>query len=99
MNVEGNHDIEWVPLLEPSFKAYNARWPNPYEASGSSSNLYYSFEAAGVHFLMLGSYADYAVESDQYEWLKVGPLPMCVDFYCVAYSSTKSYIPSILECR
>jgi hypothetical protein len=30
----------------------------PDALSGSSSNLYFSFEAAGVHFLMLGSYTD-----------------------------------------
>jgi hypothetical protein len=43
----------------------------PFEESGSGSNLYYSFDAAGVHVIMLGSYTDYDEESDQYAWLKV----------------------------
>ncbi|KAM1256354.1 hypothetical protein ACFX1Q_030492 [Malus domestica] len=42
----------------------------PYEESGSSSNLYYSFEVAGVHAIMLGSYTDNDEYSDQYRWLK-----------------------------
>ncbi|CAA6660686.1 unnamed protein product [Spirodela intermedia] len=70
MVTEGNHEIEWLPLIE-SFKAYNARWRMPYELSGSSSNLYYSFDAAGgaVHVIMLGSYTDFAVGTAQYSWL------------------------------
>lgn len=42
----------------------------PFEESGSTSNLYYSFEVAGVHVVMLGSYADFSPSSDQYKWLK-----------------------------
>jgi len=47
----------------------------PYEESGSSSNLYYSFDVAGgaIHVVMLGSYADFGSDSDQYKWL-VGDL-------------------------
>eukprot|EP00271_Cylindrocystis_brebissonii_P015674 TRINITY_DN38638_c0_g1_i1.p1 TRINITY_DN38638_c0_g1~~TRINITY_DN38638_c0_g1_i1.p1 ORF type:complete len:661 (-),score=50.59 TRINITY_DN38638_c0_g1_i1:630-2567(-) len=70
MMVEGNHEIENVFGLEPAFKAYNARWPMPAAVSGSPSNMYYSFETGGAHFLMLGSYADYSPGSEQYEWLK-----------------------------
>lgn len=73
MTVEGNHEIETIPILHgKGFTAYNARWPMAYEASGSSSNLYYSFDVAGgsVHVIMLGSYADYGADSDQYKWLK-----------------------------
>ncbi|CAA6660687.1 unnamed protein product [Spirodela intermedia] len=70
MVTEGNHEIEKVSTIE-SFRAYNARWRMPYELSGSSSNLYYSFDAAGgaVHVIMLGSYTDFAVGTAQYNWL------------------------------
>eukprot|EP01018_Ginkgo_biloba_P012855 Gb_31163 [translate_table: standard] len=71
MVTEGNHEIETVPILVTQpFTAYNARWRMPFEESGSSSNLYYSFDVAGVHIIMLGSYIDYEKNSDQYEWLQ-----------------------------
>ena len=59
MTTEGNHEVEdphWCGLLlkEP-FVAYNSRYKNPSDASGSLSNLYYSYESAGVHWLMLGT--------------------------------------------
>lgn len=71
MVTEGNHDEEAIPLIEEGFKAYNTRWEMPYLESGSTSNLYYSFEVAGVHVLMLGSYTNYANASAQYKWLQV----------------------------
>ncbi|XP_051135312.1 purple acid phosphatase 18-like [Andrographis paniculata] len=70
MVTQGNHEEERIPLLEHSFKSYNARWKMPYEESASGSNLYYSFEVAGVHAIMLGSYTDYDENSEQYAWLK-----------------------------
>ncbi|KAI3894435.1 hypothetical protein MKX03_003840 [Papaver bracteatum] len=71
MVTQGNHEIEKFPLLHPKpFTAYNARWRMPYEESASSSNLYYSFEISGVHVIMLGSYADFESDSDQYKWLQ-----------------------------
>lgn len=42
----------------------------PFEESGSTSNLYYSFEVAGVHVVVLGSYVDFGSDSDQYRWLE-----------------------------
>ncbi|KAG2682229.1 hypothetical protein I3760_11G182600 [Carya illinoinensis] len=71
MVTEGNHEEENIPLLKDGFESYNSRWKMPFEESGSSSNLYYSFEVAGVHVIMLGSYEDYDEQSDQYRWLKV----------------------------
>jgi hypothetical protein len=71
MVTEGNHEKEHIPFLETGFRSYNARWKMPYEESGSTSNLYYSFEVAGAHIIMLGSYTDYDETSDQYAWLKV----------------------------
>ncbi|KAG9454072.1 hypothetical protein H6P81_006976 [Aristolochia fimbriata] len=70
MVTQGNHEKENIPFIKEGFEAYNARWKMPYEESGSGSNLYYSFEVAGVHIIMLGSYADYDKYSDQYNWLK-----------------------------
>ncbi|XP_028784928.1 purple acid phosphatase 22 [Neltuma alba] len=71
MVTEGNHEIESFPTTYPeSFTAFNARWPMPFKESGSTSNLYYSFEVAGAHVLMLGSYIDFHVDSDQYKWLQ-----------------------------
>ncbi|KAJ0966149.1 hypothetical protein J5N97_027287 [Dioscorea zingiberensis] len=70
MVTEGNHEKESILLFKAGFQAYNARWRMPYEQSGSPSNLFYSFEVAGVHIIMLGSYTDYDVYSDQHAWLK-----------------------------
>ncbi|XP_022877526.1 purple acid phosphatase 18-like [Olea europaea var. sylvestris] len=70
MVTQGNHEKEEIPILKDGFVSYNSRWKMPFEESGSSSNLYYSFEVAGVHVVMLGSYTDYDEYSDQYSWLK-----------------------------
>ncbi|XP_057777880.1 probable purple acid phosphatase 20 [Salvia miltiorrhiza] len=71
MVTQGNHEVERIKLLHPTpFTAYNARWVMPYEECASPSNLFYSFQAAGVHVIMLGSYADFRPASDQYRWLQ-----------------------------
>lgn len=70
MVTQGNHEQEIFPMIYPKgFKAYNSRWPMPYKESGSESNLYYSFDVVGSHIIMLGSYADFDRDSDQYKWL------------------------------
>lgn len=71
MVTAGNHEVESIPFVEDGFQSYNARWKMPFKESGSNSNLYYSFEVAGVHVVMLGSYTDYDESSEQYSWLKV----------------------------
>ncbi|KAL0338615.1 UNVERIFIED_CONTAM: Purple acid phosphatase 22 [Sesamum angustifolium] len=71
MVTEGNHEIETFPIIYPhGFKAYKARWLMPHQESGSASNLYYSFDVAGVHIIMLGSYTDFDSNSNQYKWLQ-----------------------------
>ncbi|PNX78104.1 purple acid phosphatase, partial [Trifolium pratense] len=71
MVTEGNHEIETIPIIQPdAFRSYNARWPMPYNQSGSTSNLYYSFEVASTHIIMLGSYTDFDEHSKQYKWLQ-----------------------------
>ncbi|KAG8376697.1 hypothetical protein BUALT_Bualt09G0090900 [Buddleja alternifolia] len=70
MVTQGNHEIEKIPAVHPeSFTSYNARWVMPYEESASPSNLYYSFQVAGVHVIMLGSYTEFGSDSTQYRWL------------------------------
>ncbi|MBA0677341.1 hypothetical protein Goari_018755, partial [Gossypium aridum] len=50
MATEGDHEIEFFPWIRRhTFKAYNACWLMPYKESGSTSNLYYSFDIAMVH--------------------------------------------------
>ncbi|CAN0846970.1 Probable purple acid phosphatase 20, partial [Linum grandiflorum] len=71
MVTQGNHEVEKIPLIHKTpFTAYNARWRMPFEESGSTSNLYYSFDVAGAHVVMLGSYTDFGPFSDQYKWLQ-----------------------------
>nr|DAD28800.1 TPA_asm: hypothetical protein HUJ06_030268 [Nelumbo nucifera] len=70
MVTQGNHEVEKIPIVHShSFTSYNARWHMPFEESGSNSNLYYSFEVAGVHVIMLGSYTDFGPSSGQFRWL------------------------------
>lgn len=68
---EGNHEIE--PSKDkygtPDFLAYTKRFRMPYEHSGSTSPLYYSYDLAGAHIVMLGSYDEYEEGSEQFEWL------------------------------
>ncbi|KAF5473837.1 hypothetical protein F2P56_005792 [Juglans regia] len=71
MVTQGNHEVEKIPVIHSKpFTAYNARWRMPFEQSGSDSNLYYSFNVAGVHIIMLSSYTDFDPSSQQYKWLE-----------------------------
>nr|XP_043625002.1 purple acid phosphatase 15 [Erigeron canadensis] len=69
MAIEGNHEIEEQGGSK-TFAAYNARFAFPSKESGSESTMYYSFNAGGIHFLMLGGYIAYDESSDQYKWLQ-----------------------------
>ncbi|KAL1211928.1 Purple acid phosphatase 15 [Cardamine amara subsp. amara] len=69
MVVEGNHEIE-LQAEDKKFEAYSSRFAFPFKESGSSSTLYYSFNAGGIHFIMLGAYIAYDKSAEQYEWLK-----------------------------
>lgn len=72
MYTEGNHEIEAShdKYDTPDFLAYMKRFKMPYEHCGSDTQLYYSYDVAGAHIIMLGSYAEYDIDSAQYEWLK-----------------------------
>ncbi|KAL5798743.1 hypothetical protein ACOSQ2_003563 [Xanthoceras sorbifolium] len=69
MVVEGNHEIE-EQAEKQTFAAYSSRFAFPSEESGSSSSFYYSFNAGGIHFIMLGAYISYNKSADQYKWLE-----------------------------
>lgn len=69
MVIEGNHEIE-PQAAGVTFKSYLSRFSVPSNESGSNSNFYYSFDAGGVHFIMLGAYTDYNQTGVQYAWLK-----------------------------
>ena len=58
MVVEGNHEIE-EQAGNRTFEAYSSRFAFPSQESGSTSTFYYSFNAGGIHFIMLGAYIDY----------------------------------------
>lgn len=58
MVLEGNHEIE-EQAQNQTFAAYSSRFAFPSEESGSSSTFYYSFNAGGIHFVMLGAYIAY----------------------------------------
>ncbi|KFM25345.1 Purple acid phosphatase 18 [Auxenochlorella protothecoides] len=68
MFTEGNHERERASGV-PSWLAYTSRFHLPHAASGSGSPLYYSYDLAGAHVVMLGSYTDHGADSDQAEWL------------------------------
>lgn len=58
MVIEGNHEIE--PQADGvTFESYLKRFAVPSNESGSNNNFYYSFDAGGVHFIMLGAYINY----------------------------------------
>ncbi|VAI17406.1 unnamed protein product [Triticum turgidum subsp. durum] len=71
MVTEGNHEIE--PQGHggaATFASYLARFAVPSEESGSNTKFYYSFNAGGIHFIMLGAYVDYNRTGAQYSWLE-----------------------------
>ncbi|CAM8983600.1 unnamed protein product [Rhodiola kirilowii] len=69
MVVAGNHELE-SQAENQTFVSYKSRFAFPTKESKSNSPMYYSFNAGGVHFLMLGGYAPYDSSADQYKWLE-----------------------------
>lgn len=58
MVVEGNHELE-EQGQHKKFEAYKSRFAFPSVESGSNSEFYYSFNAGGIHFIMLGPYISF----------------------------------------
>ena len=77
----GNHEVEQegaLPATQTQFLAYQMRFRMPsVEAKAVDGNLYYSFEIASAHVIMLNSYMDYSPSSNQYKWL-LNDLASCV---------------------
>ncbi|XWS47232.1 hypothetical protein CRYUN_Cryun14cG0134800 [Craigia yunnanensis] len=69
MVVEGNHEIEEQDGNQ-RFVAYSSRFAFSSKENESSSIFYYSFNAGGIHFIMLGAYIDYSKSAEQYKWLE-----------------------------
>lgn len=63
MVIEGNHEIE-PQAANLKFISYMTRFAVPAQESGSNSSFYYSFDAGGIHFIMLGAYVDYNQTGD-----------------------------------
>ncbi|KAJ4818859.1 Purple acid phosphatase [Rhynchospora pubera] len=69
MVVEGNHEIE-SQGQHKKFEAYKSRFAFPSVESSSNSEFYYSFNAGGIHFIMLGAYTNFKRSGEQYKWLE-----------------------------
>lgn len=75
----GNHELEpqhnatYAAGLanNTQFQSYISRNPTSIlaGASGSDSPLWYSVNVGPAHMIYLSNYADFAVGSDQYDWL------------------------------
>ena len=75
----GNHELEPQYLAtyasglnnNQQFQSYVSRNPTNILAgqSGSDSPLWYSVNVGPAHIIYLSNYADFAVGSDQYNWL------------------------------
>ena len=63
MVIGGNHEIE-PQASGVTFKSYLTRFAVPSDESGSKTNMYYSFDAGGIHIVMLGAYVDYDKSSE-----------------------------------
>ena len=68
MFTEGNHERERARGV-PDWLAYTTRFHLPHASAGSASPLYYSYDIAGAHVVMLGSYTDHDAHSEQAAWL------------------------------
>jgi hypothetical protein len=66
----GNHEIEQQDDANNTiFASVGARWKTPYEAAGSTSQFWYSYNTGPVHGIFVSIYFDYTPGSDQWEWL------------------------------
>jgi predicted phosphodiesterase len=67
----GNHENEEQDgCAGCGFQAYLSRIDMPYEASGSDSEFWYSFNFSMFHIVSISSEHDYSEESSQYQWLE-----------------------------
>lgn len=64
----GNHEVEVAPN-QTNYLAYTSRYIMPYKSNQLSSPLFYSFDIANAHVIMLNSYSDFSINSPQYNFL------------------------------
>ncbi len=64
----GNHEDRGEEGVE-GIDVYEKLFSNPGEASGSGSELYYSFEYANAHYTVIDSNADIEPDSEQGQWI------------------------------
>jgi len=82
MVIEGNHEIEPQGHGgEVTFASYLARFAVPSNESGSNTKFYYSFNAGGIHFIMLGAYVNYNHTGNNLFTTVVSSL-CTISFYC-----------------
>ncbi|CAA2953104.1 purple acid phosphatase 2-like [Olea europaea var. sylvestris] len=72
----GNHELDFVPDIGETkpFKPYTHRFFVPYQASGSTSPLWYSIKRASAYIIVMSSYSAYGKYTPQYKWL-ISELP------------------------
>ncbi|KAJ0087370.1 hypothetical protein Patl1_09226 [Pistacia atlantica] len=67
----GNHELDFAPDLgeRKPFKPYTDRYHVPYEASLSTSPLWYSIKRASAYIIVMSSYSAFGKYTPQYKWL------------------------------
>lgn len=70
MVIEGNHELE-TQIDNKTFVAYKARFAVPSSESNSGTSMYYSFDAGGIHFVMIGAYINYNRTGTFLEFLQI----------------------------
>eukprot|EP00966_Prymnesium_polylepis_P096586 2237706-Prymnesium_polylepis.2 len=66
MTAGGNHELS----SGEAWLSYNVRYPMPYRAAGSLSNLWWSRDVGPIHVIALCTYAATAANSLQHRWLR-----------------------------
>ncbi|KAG0474721.1 hypothetical protein HPP92_014407 [Vanilla planifolia] len=66
----GKEFLLWLCIPDAPIERHTNHVGMDGEESHSESNFYYSFNAGGIHFIMLGAYIDYNQTGAQYAWLK-----------------------------
>ncbi|KAI9118014.1 hypothetical protein K1719_010346 [Acacia pycnantha] len=67
----GNHEIDFAPEIGETrpFKPYTARYPVPFQASNSTSPLWYSIKRASAYIIVVSTYSAVGKYTPQYKWL------------------------------
>ncbi|OAE26722.1 hypothetical protein AXG93_3310s1210 [Marchantia polymorpha subsp. ruderalis] len=66
----GNHELDYLPEVGETipFQPYIHRYHVPFEASGSTSPLWYSIKRGPATIIVLSSYSAYGKYTPQYQW-------------------------------